>query len=248
MLHGLIRKLGYQKIPTRHYGSRAFENAYSQCKAFTMTSWERMHALWNAMEWLNANNIGGAFVECGVWKGGSSMLAAKNCQLHPQIPRDFFLFDTFEGMSAPDAVDMDFRGKSAKSLMINALSKKEDSNIWAIAPIEQVRENMLSSGIDGSTLNLIKGKVEDTITPSTGPDKIALLRLDTDWYSSTHHELTQLYHRLVPGGFLIVDDYGHWNGCKKAVDEFFALQPNAPFFHRIDYTGIMMQRPLNHEI
>lgn len=87
--------------------------------------------------------------------------------------------------------------------------------------------------------------VEDTIQPDSGPQKIALLRLDTDWYQSTKHELNQLFHRIVPGGFLIVDDYGHWNGCKQAVDEFFSDHSPSPFFHRIDYTGIIMQRQMN---
>ena len=105
---------------------------------------------------------------------------------------------------------------------------------------------MLESGLAPQQTQLIKGMVEDTIQPDSGPQKIALLRLDTDWYQSTKHELNQLFHRIVPGGFLIVDDYGHWNGCKQAVDEFFSGHSPSPFFHRIDYTGIIMQRPFGH--
>jgi hypothetical protein len=82
----------------------------------------------------------------------------------------------------------------------------------------------------------IKGKVEETI-PEQAPAQIALLRLDTDWYESTYHELVHLYPRLSPGGILIIDDYGHWAGARKAVDEYFAEHRLNLFLHRIDYTG-----------
>lgn len=246
MLQGLLKKFGFQKIPSRPPGPQKFEDAYSLCKPFTMTSRERMAALWNAMEWLNTNRIEGAFVECGVWKGGSSMLAAENCRLHPQMSREFYLYDTFEGMSQPNEVDTDFRGLSAESLMQNSIEKKETSNIWAIGPEELVRTNMKASGLNAEQTHLVRGLVENTIQANSGPQEIALLRLDTDWYRSTKHELIHLYHRIVPGGFLIIDDYGHWNGCRKAVDEFFSDYRPAPFFYKIDYTGIMMQRPFDH--
>lgn len=245
MLQRLLKKIGYQKIPNQHPRAQKFEEAYVRCKPYTMTSLERMDALWNAMEWLNSNGINGAFVECGVWKGGSSMLAAENCKLYPKISRNFYLYDTFEGMSPPDEIDTDFRGLSAESLMQNSIEKKATSNIWAVGPEELVRTNMSASGLTAEQTHLIKGLVEKTIQADSGPQEIALLRLDTDWYQSTKHELVHLFHRIVPGGFLIVDDYGHWNGCRKAVDEFFANQHPKPFFHRIDYTGIIMQRPLH---
>jgi O-methyltransferase len=245
MLQGILKKIGLQKIPNQHPGPQEFEDAYIRCKPNTMTSRERMAALWSAMDWLNSNHIKGAFLECGVWKGGSSMLAAENCRLHPQLRRNFYLYDTFEGMSQPDEIDKDFRGQTAETLMQNALSKKKTSNIWAVGSVEVVRNNMLESGLAPEQTQLIKGMVEDTIQPDSGPQKIALLRLDTDWYQSTKHELNQLFHRIVPGGFLIIDDYGHWNGCKQAVDEFFSDHSPSPFFHRIDYTGIIMQRQMN---
>ena len=207
-----------------------------------MTSRERMLSLWEAMDWLNTHHIAGAFVECGVWKGGSSMLASENCRLHPTILREFYLYDTFEGMSPPEDIDKNFNGESANALMESASLQKESSNVWAIGPIDQVRENMVTSGVPSERLHLIQGDVEETIRPNTGPAEIALLRLDTDWYRSTKHELTHLFQRIVPGGFLIIDDYGHWAGCRKAVDEFFQGFHPRPFFHRIDYTGIIIQR------
>jgi len=83
---------------------------------------------------------------------------------------------------------------------------------------------------------LVAGAVEDTL-PDRAPMEIALLRLDTDWYASTKHELETLYPRLVSGGVLMLDDYGHWTGCRKAVDEYFAANAPAPLLNRIDYTA-----------
>lgn len=243
MLHRLAQKLGYQRIPKTRLGPANFKASYDRCKPYTMTSRERMLSLWEAMEWLNSHHIAGAFVECGVWKGGSSMLASENCRLHPTILREFYLYDTFEGMSPPEDVDKNFKGESAEALMEATSATKESSNMWAIGPIDLVRENMVTSGVPSERLHLIQGDVEQTIQPNTGPEEIALLRLDTDWYNSTKHELTHLFHRIVPGGFLIIDDYGHWAGCRKAVDEFFQGLHPRPFFHRIDYTGIITQRP-----
>jgi hypothetical protein len=84
------------------------------------------------------------------------------------------------------------------------------------------------------------GMVEDTI-PRLAPERIAILRLDTDWYVSTKHELEWLWPRLSSGGVLIIDDYGHFTGARKAVDEFFGGQT---FLFRIDYTGRLVTKPL----
>jgi O-methyltransferase len=87
-----------------------------------------------------------------------------------------------------------------------------------------------------SHVRLVKGKVEDTV-PKNAPEKIALLRLDTDWYESTRRELVHLFPRLVPGGVLIIDDYGHWQGARKAVDEYIAGNQVKILLNRVDYTG-----------
>jgi O-methyltransferase len=83
---------------------------------------------------------------------------------------------------------------------------------------------------------LVPGRVEETLAFDL-PDQIALLRLDTDWYESTKVSLEQLYPRLVPGGVLIIDDYGHWQGCRKAVDDYFYKTDQKILLQRIDYTG-----------
>lgn len=102
--------------------------------------------------------------------------------------------------------------------------------------------NILSTGYPKEKINFVKGLVEETI-PQTQINKIAILRLDTDWYSSTKFELEHLYPKLVKGGVLIIDDYGHWEGCKKAVDEYFTNNNIPIFMMRIDYTGRLIIKP-----
>jgi predicted O-methyltransferase YrrM len=99
-----------------------------------------------------------------------------------------------------------------------------------------VRETVARAGYPAERIHFVKGAVEETI-PRTLPGPLALLRLDTDWYQSTRHELVHLYPLLAPGGVLIVDDYGHWQGAARAVDEYFAAHPPGPLLTRIDYTG-----------
>ena len=108
--------------------------------------------------------------------------------------------------------------------------------MWAYSPIKEVKENMQKTGYPVDKLNYIIGKVEETLK-NTRPDKIALLRLDTDWYESTKIELEMLYPLIVQDGVLIIDDYGHFSGAKKAVDEYFMTINRPPLFNRIDYTG-----------
>jgi O-methyltransferase len=98
-----------------------------------------------------------------------------------------------------------------------------------------VRATLLETGYPAERLHLHRGPVEETL-PRQSPGPLALLRLDTDWYKSTLHELEHLYPLLAGGGILIIDDYGHWQGARRAVDEYFADSPPL-LLNRIDYTG-----------
>jgi hypothetical protein len=95
---------------------------------------------------------------------------------------------------------------------------------------------MRDTGYDSEKVFFVKGKVEETL-PAHAPDRISLLRLDTDWYESTYHELTHLYPRLTVGGVLIIDDYGHWAGARRAVDDFIGKNKLRLLLNRVDYTG-----------
>lgn len=210
-----------------------FLKIFQQCKPYTMTSIERMYALYNAVKYVIQNNIEGDFVECGVWRGGSSMMIALTLKSMNISDRQLFLYDTYEGMSEPTENDIDFRGGNADSLLKQNVQDKENS-VWCLADLQDVQNNMKLTEYPLNNIKFVQGKVEDTI-PQTISESIALLRLDTDWYESTAHELKYLYPKLQNRGVLIIDDYGHWEGCRKAVDEYFLNTPL--LLNRIDYTG-----------
>lgn len=202
----------------------------------TMTSQERMLALIHAIDYLEKHKIEGDILECGVWKGGSMLIAAKRLLTHNSTERNLYLFDTFEGMSTPTDLDISSVDNEKASDLLGKVEKTSGDNIWCYSTEQEVSKTMTSSGYPISKIHLIKGKVEDTI-PHESLDRIALLRLDTDWYESTKHELENLFDLLVPGGILIIDDYGHWSGARKAVDEFIEKRNLKLFLNRIDYTG-----------
>lgn len=199
---------------------------------YTMTSRSRISALCRAVEFVVQHDIPGDIVECGVWKGGSMMAAALRLQQLGDQQRKIYLYDTFEGMTAPTVVDEDNRGRSAAERM----KAEGTGGFWFREPQEEVRRNLLSTGIDESRLVFVKGPVEQTI-PAQIPKQISILRLDTDWYESTKHELEYLYPKLSVGGTLILDDYGYWRGSRKAVDEYIEQHRLKLLLHRIDHSS-----------
>lgn len=201
---------------------------------FTMTSPERIVSLEKAVRYVVENELPGSIVECGVWRGGSMMVVARTL-LALGVRRELWLYDTFEGMPQPSDVDVSWRGTSAADVL-EATERERGFNVWCIADEADVRANVSSTGYPLETVHFVRGKVEETI-PTRMPERIALLRLDTDWYESTRHELEHLYPRLVPGGVLIIDDYGYWRGARKAVDEYLASLPRKPLLQRIDSAG-----------
>jgi hypothetical protein len=201
---------------------------------YTMTGSARIYALLDAVEYLATSKIPGALVECGVWKGGSMMACAMALQHLCATDRQLYLFDTFAGMPPPTPDDLDHHGNAAASFFARFTSKSRGN--WCEAPLREVEFNMAQTGYPPERVSLVEGDVLDTI-PQQAPEQIALLRLDTDWYESTKHELAHLYNRVSPNGVVIIDDYGHWRGAKKAVDEFIATNGLVCLLHRIDYTA-----------
>ncbi|MES2226273.1 MAG: TylF/MycF/NovP-related O-methyltransferase [Pseudomonadota bacterium] len=200
---------------------------------FTMTSLERRASLLGAVDHLVKHRVPGDIVECGVWRGGSMMAVALALLARGDTTRHLYLFDTFEGMSEPTAADRSVSGESAQAQLDRT---RRGEGVWCEAGLADVQANLWSTGYPRDRIHFVQGKVEDTI-PATLPQRIALLRLDTDWYESTRHELAHLYPLLSKHGVLIVDDYGHWQGAKQAVDEYFADSAEPVFLHRVDYTA-----------
>jgi O-methyltransferase len=208
----------------------------AQVRPFTMTSAERIWALAQAVDHVEALGIPGAFVECGVWRGGSIMAMALRLQQRGTPDREFWLYDTFEGMTPPSEFDVEAGSGAAASEMMASTPVGDGDNVWAYASEQDVRVNVASTGYPIEQFHFIKGDVAQTLLTDI-PDEIALLRLDTDWYESTRAGLEHLYPRLTIGGVCILDDYGHWQGARKAVDEYFAALGMRPFMHPIDYSG-----------
>ena len=207
------------------------------CRRYTMTSAERLAALCDAVRYVAQQRIPGDIVECGVWRGGSMMAVARTLLQVGDAGRNLHLFDTFEGMTDPGDLDVAADGRPARELLrgTERTDPGRDSP-WCYAPMAEVDAAMRGTGYDPARIRLVRGRVEETL-PRQAPERIALLRLDTDWYESTRHELRHLYPRLSVGGVLIIDDYGHWQGARRAVDEFIAQQAAPLYLHRIDYTG-----------
>lgn len=237
----IVRSLGVE-ISRRQTEERfpldvdpVFVGIYKKVRPFTMTSPERIFSLCEAVKYVCDKRIEGSFVECGVWKGGSAMAAAEMLLSTGDVSRDLFLFDTFEGMSPPTEEDVDVMGVMAKNLLEQS-DRQEEESVWCRATLDGVKVALGSTGYPLDKIHFIQGMVEQTI-PHAAPDKIAILRLDTDWYESTKHELEHLFPRLAKGGVLIIDDYGHWQGARKAVDEYIEKNGLKILLNRIDYTG-----------
>ena len=244
----LVRRFGFEVVrrdrvpPPPPDADAAATATIRQVQPYTMTSPERIYALIQAVRHVCAAAIPGDLVECGVWRGGSMLAAARTLLECKDRERHLWLFDTFEGMSDPTAQDVAIDGRSASHLL-NEQDRSDAQSVWCYAGLKEVQAVMSGSGYPPSRVHFVQGKVQDTL-PDHAPACIAVLRLDTDWYESTRHELEHLYPRLSPGGVLIIDDYGHWAGCRQAVDEYFASRHPPILLHRIDYTGRIAIKPV----
>ena len=207
---------------------------------FTMTGPSRLLALIEATRYCARRELPGAFAECGVWRGGSVLAMILTLQSLGRTDREIYLYDTFEGMTAPGEHDVsDFHPPALETWRA---AKRDGSRPYAqlfdpeTFNETDVRRTLLSTGYPEEHLHFVRGPVEETV-PARVPEELALLRLDTDWYESTRHEMEHLYPRLVPNGVLVVDDYGHWKGSRRAVDEYLERSDEALLLNRIDYAA-----------
>lgn len=203
------------------------------CKLYTMISQERMLQNMKSVDIVEKNSIHGDIVEVGVWKGGSMLSMILKYQSYGKETRSFHLYDTFSGMTQPTTYDVDMNGTHADTIL-------HHPGIKAEASIEDVKHNILSNTTYPT--NKILFHKGDIMNNTFYPESIAILRLDTDFYDSTKHELDVFYKLVSPGGVVIIDDYGHWKGCRKAVDEFLLQNPTLQLIP-IDYTGVYFIKP-----
>ena len=239
----LARRLedaGWGVVPPEQHQAAwdpSFQNFWDQVRDTTLISPERGWALAEAVRYVIRNNVPGDVAECGVWRGGACLLASLVMAEEETEPeRTIWLYDTFTGMTAPGSED-----RIASSGQ--DLADRNPEGWWA-AGVEEVRRTLERSPLDQRRFRFVPGPVERTLA-ETRPERLAVLRLDTDWYESTMAELEQLYPVLSPGGVLIIDDYGHFTGARTAVDRYFARRNESPLLHRSDYTGRVLVKPGN---
>lgn len=179
--------------------------------------WDTVHI----MRWLDAQGVLGNVVECGVFKGGQAMLAKEVSQM----PRRYWLYDTFCGMPMPGLHDVSSGGANG---MDKWRDRQRIDGHWCACSLDEVRDNFSRLGLLGDDIIFVEGRVEETLRVGSLPDRIAFLRLDTDFYDSTRVELEVLWPQVVPGGVLMVDDYYAWNGARKATDDFLRTAEYEP--------------------
>lgn len=215
-----------------------------RARPYTLTSPERLVALMDATTHVVRRGTPGALVECGVWRGGSVLAMIAVLQRLGVTDREVYLYDTFEGMTRPGGLDTSPFEQERSALASWTRYQNQGRRAWdwafrsEIFSLEHVQDLLYSTAYPRERIHFVAGPVEETL-PDQAPSTIALLRLDTDWYESTRHELVHLYPRLSEGGVLIIDDYGHWEGARRAVDEYFSSDAEPLLLARVDYTGRM---------
>ncbi|MEK6280878.1 MAG: TylF/MycF/NovP-related O-methyltransferase [Acidobacteriota bacterium] len=194
---------------------------------YTMCSRARLRRLHAGVRHVVEKGIPGDIVECGVAFGGSAALSGltlKSLGAH----RKLWAFDTFEGMPAPTEADPDYD------------SANEFTGAFR-SHMSEVMRVFDRFGILGNTV-FVKGLFRDTV-PDSGVKNIAVLHLDGDWYESVKVCLDHLYDRVSSGGIIQIDDYGHWAGARKAVDEFLEARPIPGGLRYVDYSARQIIKP-----
>ena len=220
-----------------------FIDVFPRIKPHTITSGQGPAPLWalfKSLEYIVRNNIPGDIAECGVWNGGSMLFAAMALIHFGDTSRNIYLYDTFAGMPRPDDVDKRWDGVPALPTWEKFTA---NGQAWGYGgTVEIVQEVMRTSQYPEDKLVFVKGMVEDTI-PGQMPGQLSLLRLDTDLYKSTYHELVHLYPRLNSGGVLIIDDYGFYQGARIATDQYITENNLKVLLNRIDSTVRLVVKP-----
>ena len=250
ILKKIINKLGYN-ISHSHYSKPSNQNIVPEANdreqsimstalKYSMGTKPRMWSLIQSIKHIKNHDIDGDIVECGVWKGGNIICASLMCDLL-KMDRTLWAYDTYEGMSEPEDIDICLVNQTSAKPQYEA-NQKENINTWCYSSFEEVRQNFKKELTNIEHIKMIKGSVEETLDDDNNiPQSISILRLDTDWYQSTKKELDVLYPKLKSGGVLIIDDYGHWKGSRQAVDEYF--QNKTIWLHRVDYACRLHIKP-----
>jgi O-methyltransferase len=243
----LLSRLGYATVTQAElareapYGDPAVEPEYRQlcddieASGFVPAKNDAVHyTTYSALKYVVENNIPGDIIECGVHLGDKMVLACQFLRKRNVLDRHVYLYDTFSGMTPPTPKDKKVSGlltTNAGVVEKFEQSQRTTHNDWCYGSKDEVMRNVLATGYPPEMVHFVEGDVLQTM-PNGHHSKIAFLRLDTDFYDSTLHELRHLYSLVVRGGVIIFDDYGSWQGQKEATDEFFQSELLSPFLLR----------------
>ena len=197
---------------------------------YTLVGPERIRNLHRLACYIERERIPGDVVECGVCNGGTAAVLARSATRSP-LSRTIWLFDSFQGM--PNVTEHDETGGGRETAQSH-IGKE-------VGDIERVKEVLMLARADMRRVRIVPGWFLDTF-PGARIERIAILNIDADWYESVRLCLDTFYDRVVPGGFVSFDDYGHWPGCRKAVDEFFEARQLTYKLHQVDYTARWFQK------
>lgn len=206
---------------------------------YTMVGYKRLSNVYELSKKASEDGLKGDFAECGVWRGGCSAVMAFIAQKEG-IGRKTWLFDSFEGLPEPTKED----GELAESYSGNRAKGSLKTISQCVGPLEDVKKIFFDIlKLKEENIKIEKGWFQDTLPEVKNKiGEIAILRLDGDWYESTKVCLDNLYDKVIKGGYVIIDDYGHWVGSKKALEEFFSSRKISPELTQIDYTGVYFRK------
>jgi O-methyltransferase len=206
--------------------ARFLPEPYRTVMPYTMLGIERLRTLRRFAEQIDQEGIPGDVVECGTCNGGSAAIMAQVAATS-SLARHIYLFDSFEGL--PPAGDKD----GARAQGYTGLCR---------GAMDRVRAVLQALQVPLERVTLVKGWFDQTV-PSSEVGRIALLHLDTDWYESLHVCLENLYDRVEPGGFVVLDDYGYWEGCRRAWHDFAESRALNVTLTPIDHTAVYFRKP-----
>ncbi len=246
VVKNLLDKIGYKIVrnssdckkekPLPHDLDSDFVQLFSGNSQLICSGYnDKIYTTYKGTEYLVKNNIEGDFVECGVFQGRMVNMMLLALLKFGDDSRDVYLYDTFTGMTEPCVHDVkEHRGLTyEKNIKRQKARRKDGYNQRCYCSLDQVKKNVLATGYPENKIHFIKGDILETV-PNQNHEKIAFLRLDTDFYESTKHELNYLYPLLVNKGFFSQDDYGSWQGARKAVDEYFEGSVSFPCLFRVN--------------
>lgn len=215
--------------PTTIVDSFRMISSIHEVRGYTAVFVPRLAALHRLCREMERRKVPGDVIECGVYNGGSAALMASVCCKDEASDRRIWLFDSFEGLPKPTEQD----GEKAKSC-----------GWWCHGDLAKVRSIFHKKGIPESRVRIVKGWFHETF-PGLDSPSIALLHIDADWYDSVKLCLEKFYDHVLPGGYIVIDDYGHWEGCRKATDEFLRTRGISVKLTKVDYTGRYFQKPVD---